>query len=85
MIRGRRTFTVKGACPRHGEDVDQTLENYTFSEARSHTWDCPHEEDGNQSVQVIEMLDVKTRKVVWQHPFSIQTIGSLANTIQRNK
>jgi len=37
MIRGRRTFAVKGVCPRHGEDVNQTLENATFSKARSHT------------------------------------------------
>ena len=77
MISGRRTFIVKGSCPCHGEDVAQTLENYTFTEARSHTWDCPHEEDGNQSVQVVEILDLKTRKVIWQRPFSTHTIGGV--------
>jgi hypothetical protein len=77
MIRGRRTFTVKGACPRHGEDVNQTLENATFSEARSHKWDCPHEEDGNQSVQAVEILDLKTHKVVWQRPFTAHRIDNV--------
>jgi len=75
MIRGRRTFTVKGVCPSHGEDVSQTLDAATFSEARLHRWDCPHEEDGNQSVQVVEILDVKTHKVVWQRPSTVHRIG----------
>jgi hypothetical protein len=77
MITGKRTFVVKGACPIHGQDVSQTLEGATFSEARSHRWDCPHEKDGNQSVQVVEILDVKTHKVVWQRPFTSHRTGAV--------
>jgi hypothetical protein len=77
IVKGRRTFEVKGACPHHGEDTVQILKDYTFSEARIYTWDCPHEDDGNKSVQVIEILDTKTHQVIWERPFIVRKIGEI--------
>jgi len=68
MPKGRRTYEVKGECPVHGKDVKQTLECSTFTEARFYTWECPHCEDGNQSVQVVEIIDSETSEVVWKRP-----------------
>jgi hypothetical protein len=77
MVRGRRDLIVRGACPRHGEDVSQTLEKCTFTEARSYIWDCPHEEEGNESVQVIEIVDAKTGNVEWSRPFKKCNVGGI--------
>ena len=78
MSKGRRTYRVKGACPIHGEDVEQTLENYTFTEAKHYVWDCPScWEEGNQSVQVIEIIDLNTREVIWRRPMKLCTKGGI--------
>ena len=67
MSKGRQTYRVKGACPIHGEDVEQTLENATFTEARQYVWDCPNcWEENNQSVQVVEIIDSNTGEVAWK-------------------
>jgi len=76
-MKGRRDLRVSGFCPEHGEDVTRVLPNSTFTEARRCTWDCPHEEDGNQSVQVIEIVDVATREVVWKRPARLHVSDGL--------
>lgn len=77
MPRGRRSFKVRGACHRHGEDVEQILENYTFTEAKLYTWDCPHCEKNNQAVQVTEIVDSETNEIVWRRPYTTCTIGGV--------
>ena len=77
MISGRKTLEVMGSCTEHGDDVRLTLENSTFTEARSHTWDCPHEDDGNNSVQVVEIWDTETRQVAWTRPYKLDNVGGV--------
>ena len=80
MTSMRKTFIVRGACPRHGEDAARTLDKYTFTKARLHTWDCPHEEEGNQAVQVIEIVDAASGKVEWARPSKKCKTGGIAHT-----